>query len=79
MTRYFCDTCKVEILSNEVSGFSQVVPGRQMAITVSANHIGGSTVGHWCRGCLIDAVNAVDDRRPVAHQESLEEAPIARE
>ena len=76
MIRTFCDCCGDEITDKNTTACSgnelgrltaQVMPkmggsGEVMAVQVITAHEGTWNKGHFCKYCVIDAINKLDDR-----------------
>lgn len=76
MIRTFCDCCGNEITDGNSTACgnkslgrltAQVMPkiggkGEVMAVEVITAHEGTWNKGHFCKYCVIDAINTLDDR-----------------
>ena len=62
--KYFCDKCKKEITAkNSVPGGglkTQNLGALSIEIITSLGSC--ANAGHWCKYCIIDEVNTLDDR-----------------
>lgn len=70
MVRYFCDQCSLEIKESETRERNPlhrltVTIGkgdRTLTVEVVESKDGVANAGHFCRYCVIDAINKLDDR-----------------
>lgn len=68
MIRTFCDQCGSELIGDKSNATSVRLEGQSGKIVVQVmvgthgkNSVGWNT-GHFCAGCVIDAVNTLDTR-----------------
>lgn len=74
MVRYFCDYCNKEIKDSDMAKrnplhrlTATVEKGSsRLTVEVIESQDGTANAGHFCRYCIIDAINKLDDRTRAA-------------
>jgi len=84
--RYFCDGCETEITSSNAAvggainnpesrlGIEIQSNGHRLKIEIMTSTDGVANAGLWCKYCILNALNKLDDRpQPKAIERALEE------
>lgn len=72
MTRHFCDICGSELLehnspkNNNTNNHLASEPGTKLMFEIMTGFAGTWNAGEFCKYCIIDAVNKLDDRPKVS-------------